>query len=267
MAGNNVQLLIIDPQKSFCSPNGSLFVPGAVEDSARTAALINRLSTRIKGINITFDSHSVVDIAHPIFWVDSEGNNPSPFTIISVDDIEQGRYRTANPGWMPRASDYVKQLAKGNRYPLCIWPEHCLIGTEGACLEDEIAASIFSWERKKLNVANKVTKGSNPWTEHYSAVRAEVEDPIDPTTSLNGELIKLLASADVIGVMGQALSHCLANTVRDIAAEFGTDNIRKMVLIRDCTSNVPGFEQLGEDFIKEMTAQGMQISTSAGFLA
>ena len=28
----NIQLMIIDPQNDFCTPEGSLFVPGANED-------------------------------------------------------------------------------------------------------------------------------------------------------------------------------------------------------------------------------------------
>lgn len=33
-------LLIIDAQYDFCNPNGSLFVPGAVEDNKRLANFI-----------------------------------------------------------------------------------------------------------------------------------------------------------------------------------------------------------------------------------
>ena len=115
-----------------------------------------------------------------------------------------------------------------------------------------------------------ITKGSNPFTEHYSAVQADVPDPEDPSTSLDigeGSLINILENVDLVALTGQALSHCLANTVTDIADNFGEDNIKKLVLIRDCTSSVTGFEQLGEDFITNMTKRGMQISTSTEFLS
>ena len=32
---------------------------------------------------------------------------------------------------------------------------------------------------------HKLSKGENPWTEHYSAVLAEVPDPADEHTQLN----------------------------------------------------------------------------------
>jgi hypothetical protein len=62
----------------------------------------------------------------------------------------------------------------------------------------------------------------------------------------------------------------LANTVRDIANEFVKDNdsfIRKCILLKDATSDVPGFESYGETFVKEMVARGMKITTTKDYLA
>ena len=43
--------------------------------------------------------------------------------------------------------------------------------------------------------------------------------------------------ADLIFVAGEAGSHCLANTVRDIANNFGDDTyVKKLVLLTDATS-------------------------------
>ena len=66
---------------------------------------------------------------------------------------------------------------------------------------------------------------------------------------------------------GEARSHCLANTVTDIADNFGEDNIKKMVLLKDACSDVQGFEQQGEDFVKNMKARGMQTSTTKEYFA
>ena len=74
--------------------------------------------------------------------------------------------------------------------------------------------------------------------------------------------------ADVLVVAGEAGSHCLANTVRDIAAEFGDDSyVSKMVLLTDATSPVPGFEHFQDAFVQEMTARGMKLSTTIDFLS
>ena len=80
-------------------------------------------------------------------------------------------------------------------------------------------------------------------------------------------MINTLIQADIIPTFGEAGSHCLLSTLTDIANNFGDDSyISKIVLITDATSPVPGFEHLQDDFIKDMTARGMQLSTTTDFL-
>lgn len=269
-----VELLLIDPQNDFCvNPDaqdphkrvGSLNVPGAYDDSVRLAEMINRIKDKIYNIHVTLDTHHYLDIAHPMFWVNSEGKHPDPFTLISVTDLDEGTWRTTNPAEQINARIYVETLEKNARYLLCIWPPHCLIGTWGHNVVDSVADAIMDWE-KKYRFVNYVTKGSNYKTEHYSAVQAEVPDPSDPSTLINTSLISTLEDADIIGVSGQALSHCVANTVTDIADNFGEENIKKIVLIEDTSSSVPSFEGLGDQFIKDMVKRGMQVSNSIDFL-
>ena len=105
-------------------------------------------------------------------------------------------------------------------------------------------------------------KGSNIFTEHYSAVVADVPDDVDASTKLNAQFIDTVKTADRILLSGEALSHCLANTVKDIADNFGEENIKKFVLLRNTTSNVTGCEALGEAFLKNMAKRGMRIVTT-----
>ena len=266
----NIELLIIDPQIDFCDPNGALFVPGADQDMIRLGEMIIRLKRKINDIHVTLDSHHLVDIAHPIFWLDSSGKHPIPFEngvpkIITVEDVKNGVYRTTNPQYQKRALEYVTELDANGRYPLCIWPPHCLIGSPGACVVPSLFASLLEWE-SDFAMVDYVTKGSNFWTEHYSAVQADVPDPEDPDTNLNNELINILKKADVILLAGEARSHCLANTVIDIANDFGEEHIKKMVLLTDATADVAGCEAMGEDFVREMVGRGMQTSTTVDYL-
>ena len=90
-------------------------------------------------------------------------------------------------------------------------------------------------------------------------------DPADPTTQLNLGLIKTLENADVVALSGQALSHCVANTIRDIADYFGRESIRKLVLIEDTSSPVPGFEDLARQFLTDMRARGMKTARAVDF--
>jgi len=262
----NVHLLTIDPQNDFCDPKGALFVPGADEDMKRLAEMIRRVGNKLNDIHVTLDSHRTVDVAHPVFWKDSAGKHPDPFTIITSQDVESGKWQATNPGFASKALDYVKQLESNGRYPLCVWPEHCIIGTHGHAIYPELSDVLVEWERNRFAIVDYVTKGSNVFTEHYSAVQADVPDASDPSTMLNTRLIDILQSADLVAITGEALSHCVANTVTDIMDNFGDENIKKLVLLEDTTSNVPGFENLGEDFVKKAVAKGMQLAKSTDFL-
>lgn len=259
-------LLLIDPQVDFCDPSGSLFVTGADEDMKRVGEMITRMGEKISSIHTTLDQHHIMDIAHPVFWKNTEGKRPDPFTIITAQDVKNGVWIPHYPSMTQKMIEYTEALEKGGRYPLCIWPVHCAIGSPGAAMVPCIAEPIKEWIGKVFRTVNFVAKGSNPMTEHYSGVKAEVEDPTDPSTSLNVSLINTLENADEILLAGEAGSHCLANTVKDIADNFGNTNyIEKFVFLEDGTSPVTGFEQLQEDFIKEISAKGMRIAKTTDF--
>lgn len=251
---DRIDLLIIDPQNDFCSSIGSLYVKGADDDMKRGAKMISRLGSRIANIHTTLDSHHYFDIAHPVYWKDSKGNHPNPFTIISVKDVENGVWISTVPSLTKYSLEYVKALEKGNRYPLCIWPPHCLIATPGFLVFEELRNVLLDWEIQNNEMVDYVTKGSNFKTEHYSAIKAEVPDPTDPSTSINTALINTLMEADIIPVMGEASSHCVLNTLQDIIAEFKDDSyIKKIVIIEDAMSPVTGFEKQAQDFFSRIT--------------
>ena len=65
-----LEFLIIDPQNDFSdAPGAALPAPGASADAERLAQALNRLGDRIAEIHVTLDTHQLVDIAHPIFWL------------------------------------------------------------------------------------------------------------------------------------------------------------------------------------------------------
>ena len=126
-----ITLLIIDPQIDFCDPAGALYVPNAEHDMHRLAEFIRKQKAQIEAIHVTLDSHHLVHIAHPIFWQDSGEKNPTPFTTITADEVEKGRWKTSNPALQIEGLEYVRKLEKNARYSLTIWPPHCLIGSRG----------------------------------------------------------------------------------------------------------------------------------------
>lgn len=264
----NIHLVLIDPQRDFCLPDGALYVQGANEDMGRLASTIRRLGNKISDIHITLDSHQYVHIAHPVFWKDKQGKHPNPFTLITVADVENGTWRAAKPSLQTYAIKYVKSLEKNKRYVLCIWPPHCIIGTPGQALHPEIETAVREWSEKNFGYADFVTKGSNILTEHYSAVQADVPDADDPSTQLNTRFIETVNQADIVLFAGEASSHCVANTMTDMVNYFADDSlVKKIVYLKDASSPVPGFEKMEVDFINEMTGRGMQLMTAKEFLA
>lgn len=264
----NIDLLIIDPQMDFMDypgKPGSLAVNGGHADMERLSRMVGRFGSSLNDIHVTLDSHHVLDIAHPTWWMDSAGNAPAPFTLISQEDVKGGKWRARIPEFTKRSAEYVRALAEEGRYPLCIWPEHCIIGSEGHRIHPELFTELCAWERKNLAVVDMVTKGSNPFTEHYSGLKAEVPDPEDMGTQLNMGLIQTLEKADMVLIAGEALSHCVANTVRDIAASFDPGAVSKLVLLEDCCSSVSGFEKMGVEFVAELSALGMKVMRSTDF--
>jgi len=256
---NKVCLLTIDPQVDFCE-GGSLAVAGATKDLERLAKMVDKYGGDIDDIQITMDSHYHLHIAHSSWWRDASGAQPKPFTLISESDVASGKWRPVNPDWKDWALQYVQQLSANKRYALVIWPDHCIIGSRGHSIQPTFFDAVTRWEHKYSAMAPRTTKGSNPFTEHFSAVKADVPRADDESTRLNGRFVKTLQQYDSILTSGEALSHCVANTINDVANEFSPDQIKKFVLLEDASSNVAGFEAQGKQFVDDMVKKGMQIA-------
>lgn len=137
-----------------------------------------------------------------------------------------------------------------------------MIGTNGHAVVEEVSAALHGWCDRKTRAINYVLKGNNMLTEHYSALQADVQREDDVRTQFNQVTYDRLRLADRVIICGQALSHCVAFTTRDLLSHWPEEEASKVVLLKDCASPVPSFEQAAEDFINEITAQGATITTS-----
>ncbi|MDP9108411.1 MAG: cysteine hydrolase, partial [Pseudomonadota bacterium] len=241
----------------------ALPVAGAHADMLRVAELIRSAGRHLDAITVTLDAHHRIDIAHPGFWRDRDGVPPTPFTQISADQVRAGAYRTARAEDLPRALSYLDALEASERYRLIIWPVHCEIGSWGQNIHFAVRAAYNHWEIQRQRSVEKVLKGSNPWTEHYSAVQAEVPDLADPATASNTALLASLTRADTVYIAGEAGSHCVKATTEHIVATLTPQQCAHLVLITDCISPVSGFEQQQADFIAAMRARGVRLATCA----
>lgn len=284
-------LVVIDPQNSFCDilanpgdpvglalPDGTKFrstlpVPGALADMARVAKLIQRVGDRLEDIHVTLDSHRVIDVAHPGFWRDDNGKNPNPFTMISHDDVKNRIWSPRSEAYRQRMLDYTAALQAAGKFVLMIWPEHCLIGSWGHNVVDVLKVELDAWERKQFANVDYLTKGSNPFVEHYGALMAEVPEQNDPSTQLNAGFLTILQDADIIGIAGEASSHCVKTTVEQIVDNIGDAHLSKISLLQDCMSPVPAvpggpdFPAIAQQFFQTMRSRGLVLTTAADFLS
>lgn len=262
-------LLLIDCQADFCNPSGSLYVPGADLDCARLAdALICNLS-KVDHVIATLDTHHKQHIAHRYFWIDPVTKaHPAPFTSVCQEDIDAGKITTTRKEDMYWAQVYLARLHDDNKESgvrptvLTIWPDHCLVGTTGHNLYYPIQQALQEWERQTDKQAQMVLKGFNNQTEHYSVFRAEVEVTTDKiNTEWNKQLIRQLDGYGRIVVAGQARSHCVNLSVRDLVSKVGP---HKVYVATDACSDVIGFQEMGDQFEKDMREKGVRFGTIAG---
>jgi nicotinamidase-related amidase len=255
----NLHLLIIDAQKDFCFPQGTLYVgsrsgTGAIEDNRRLAEFIYRNLGVITHITTTMDTHYAFQIFFAPFWVDQEDTPLSPHTVIAVEEVESGKVRP-NPdiawwlchgdySWLSQwVRFYVNELKKGGKYALYLWPPHCLVGSDGhplvgiiheARLFHSFVRGVQSWVE---------LKGDNPLTEHYSVLRPEVlvrREGI-PSGEENTRFLMTLLKADAVVIAGQADSHCVKNTIDDLLNEVMKQDpalVKKVYIMTDCMSSV-----------------------------
>ena len=232
-----IQLLIIDMQVDFCHPQGTLHVPGALQDIRRLVEFIYRNAGRISSITCSLDSHLPYQIFHPAWWTDPEGHHPAPFTLITQEDIRQGKWRPLlEPEW---STAYVRKLEEGAKKQLTIWPYHVPIGGIGNALDPELWSAVFWHSIARKSQPTWWRKGSVPKTEHYSIVQPEIPVPEVPEGG-RGSFLEDLEKDDAIVIAGEAASHCVLETLEDLVDEFADkpERLDKIFILRDCTSPV-----------------------------
>ena len=249
-----VGLLLIDVQNTFCIPDFELFVNGAVEDNVRLCKFIYHNLEYITEIIPTMDSHTAMQIFHPIFWLNEAGEHPTPASIISYEDVRQEIWKVNldladsltngdRHKLEQHALYYVKKLSEDGKYPLTIWASHSMLGGIGHALVSAVEEAIFFHSIARKSKTNFELKGSNPLTENYSVLSPEVTHSIDRKSiaNKNTNLIKKLLNFDAVIIAGQAKSHCVAWTIDNLLTEIKNVDAKlakKIYLLEDCMSPV-----------------------------
>lgn len=246
-----MHLLLIDVQNDFCRPSGALYVPGAMEDSFRLSEWILANLSAEDSVTFTLDSHQAYAIFHPSWWKDVDtGEAPAPFTNLEPG---QTKYVSVDPENRGYGELYLKRMQENTGRPLTIWPEHCILGTTGHCIEPRVLQAVNARVRPQ-NIAY-ILKGQDPYNEMYSAFKSAADTSIWELGSRKDitpwyAALGLALEEDLV-VAGQALSHCVRDSVEDLIEIRKVEKPKhpKIRLLTDLCSVIPGHEQSTQEWL------------------
>ncbi len=275
-----IAVFSIDEQIGFCVPGASLYVPGAEKDSQRGCEFIYRNIDVITELHYSMDTHRAFQIFFPTFWMDKKGQHPQPFTMITTQDIRDGK-------WMPalyplEAEAYVKELEASGKYVLFIWPFHTMLGSVDHALVPAAFETLLFHSIVRQKQTGFETKGTHPLTENYSVLEPEVKQikaggNLINLGNFNTRFFKALMENDRVYLKGEAKSHCVKATIESLLDQILKDDIglvKKVYILEDCMSSVPAaydakgnllspdFPKLADEAIEKFRSAGMNVVKS-----
>lgn len=205
-------LLVIDMQYDFI--NGSLKVNGGEE-------LVNDLRDLLKEKANDFDMI--------IFTKDDHPSNHISFA-------------SSHKGKQPFDEyTYVSKKTPGHEFKSCLWPAHCVVGTKGNKIHDELSNLIVDGQISNTKTV-VLGKGMDAGREYYSCFNDVLEEHYTDIL----DILKTEKITDVY-VCGLAYDYCVINSAKSSSKlgfkTFVIDNMtRKIDPHWECTE--PGVKKL-----------------------
>jgi nicotinamidase-related amidase len=282
-----IALLLVDVQNTFCIPGFELYVGGhsgiaAVDDNRRLCEFIYRNLDMLNQICPTLDTHHAMQIFHSLFLVNDKGEYPAPFTLIRIEDIDNGVWQfnpdiaeslKITPEYGQKFLHHdTQKLKAGGKYNLTVWPYHAMMGGIGHALVSAVEEAVFFHSIARFSLPDFQIKGGNALTENYSVIKPEVMADSDGSqiAERNAKFIETLLEFDAVFIAGQAKSHCVAWTIDDLLSEMAvTDSnlAKKVYLLEDCTSpvvipDVIDYTDLANEAFQRFADAGMHVIRS-----
>jgi nicotinamidase/pyrazinamidase len=266
-----IAVILVDYQYDFIDPEGALYVPGAQDDIVRFLKWFYMNAHKITSVYASMDTHLPFQIFFSSWWHNPKTKvHPQSFTTITTEDISKEI-------WVPVfqvdwSIQYVHLLKQRLKKDLMIWPYHAMEGTVGYTLSTPISEAI-AWHSAARNTQpTYIAKGRTLRSEYYGIFGAEIPDPEDPESGINVALLDAIMKHDRIYVAGEAKSHCVLESEKQIFKHFGNKQelLGRLHFLRDCTSSVKhpivDFDAQAEAELAIMVQQGIQMVLSTDMI-
>lgn len=258
--------LFIDYQNDFLDYSDGLStlpVPGSVQDVRRACEWLYINAPSLTGLMLSLDQHIPFQIFFVTWWKDQSGNAPDPYTLITADDVESGK-------WIPRfdkdwSIQYVKDLGA-----IMVWTFHCMIGTPGAALNSSLAEAI-AWVAAARNIQpTYIFKGTVPQSEHYGPFEPCKIVTNHPQGGTNTAMLEAMNKYNEIYWFGEAEEYCVDTGKKQVLSYYSgrPDVIARMRFVTDCTSLVFPDKRAEADAVQaEYVKQGVVLVKSTDPIA
>ena len=119
--------------------------------------------------------------------------------------------------------------------------------------------AIHAWSAHARKPIHYYWKGTNIRTEMYSVFKAEVPVPGCAETAMNEALVRELVAEPRVLICGQALSHCVNFSTRDLLAAWPDGRMNDLGLLAGMSSPVAGFEKQADEFVAMLKEKGVSV--------
>lgn len=223
--GERNLLLVFNTQQDYMDL-GNVPVLGSTEAIRELCSWIKVEASKITDILIFLNSHGPCDLPLPTAWVDRSNKIVDPLTTITAQSVKSGYYV---PQYISKdiAVSYLDKLEELGS-SLVINPKHCLEGSPGSSIPQDLVDALESWSRKnngKHWIIRKFNQGLD--REYISPFR-------DTTHSQTGsDLLNNIFSEqfDKIFIAGLPKDRCISEVLGDIRDIRGNEDFKRIVLL------------------------------------
>lgn len=306
----NANILIIDPQVDFHEGGNLAVFGATADSERISKFIeknANKLKKIYVSLDTHTKNHighpgyweSVEDKSEPSAWTVFSFENDK---IMGTMGTVKKEYTPKNKELLDWTKEYVKTIKRYGKGPALIWPTHCLEYSSGHDVT-EVLKKVLNSDSVKDKVEYHI-KGQNEATEMYSIFKAEIpveneindgnkteyysgdhelkdsskiktntdkEDGAYLNTTFNEALYEELTKYNSpILICGEALSHCVNWSLRDLVNKILNDKIYgyvnnevliegQVILLLNASSRVSGFEKNVKELLNYCKSKNVTI--------